>query len=130
MKAFRQSDGRHVCIGRYFASAKVAKATKSPTSRDLEWAAGFLEGEGSFLYNHNRKTLSNGRKKDTGTQEVSATQVHTSEPLNKLQALFGGTVRGEDWRVTGPRARGVMMTLYPLVSSRRKEQIRRALSEL
>lgn len=47
----------------------------------LAWAAGFVDGEGSFTL-HNNKTY----------PRLSATQAH-KEPLEKLQKLWGGTVR-------------------------------------
>jgi hypothetical protein len=102
------------------------KATEHPTTRDLEWAAGFLEGEGCFQLN------GMGRY----TQRVSAVQVQ-KQPIEKLQRLFGGTVKEMGarnnakahwrWSVYGGRARGVMMTLYTLMSPRRQTQIRAAL---
>ncbi len=95
-----------------------------PTARDLEWAAGFLEGEGCFR----RSWPGKG-----GTEHVSASQ-KIREPLEKLQTFFGGSI-GPDriggtyrWQVYGPRARGVSMTLYSLLSNRRQKQIRDALN--
>ena len=96
------------------------------TIRSLYWAAGFLEGEGSFPI------------RATGCECVSASQVQRA-PLDTLQSLFGGSVtlhRRNDpkrrrckqiynWRVTGPRARGLMLTLYSLMSPRRQAQITR-----
>ena len=102
----------------------TGKATVSPTTRDLEWAAGFLEGEGCFSKSH-----------------ASAIQVNP-EPIGRLMKLFGGSVlirwRGKDtrgykrqearvWSTSGARARGVMMTLYSLLTEKRKGQIREAL---
>src|SRR5437899_325842 len=93
----------------------IPKATSHPTARDLEWAAGFLEGEGSF-----------GKWGTTHT--VQAAQVN-QEPLLRIQTLFGGWVKPRKtmqpghqnawvWRVSGARARGIMMTLYSLLSER------------
>lgn len=87
---------------------------------DLGWAAGFLEGEGSFPAN---------------ATAVTACQKQR-EPLDRLRRLFGGRVywRPEGgtygiyaWYLHGPSARGVMMTLFSLMSPRRKAQIRGAL---
>lgn len=82
---------------------------------EIGWVAGFLEGEGSF----------------TGWTGVKAAQKQL-EPLERLQALFGGSLsrHGNDmhiWQLYGARARGLMMTLYSLMSPRRKEQIRKQL---
>lgn len=100
------------------------KAKKSPTYADISWAAGFIEGEGSF-----HLTAKGG--------QVSACQVNPG-PLDKLLELFGGSIHTEkrvqnkpnwkprlNWRTSGARARGIALTLYPLMSSRRQEQIRR-----
>lgn len=97
------------------------RAMVSPSTRDLEWAAGFLEGEGSFLRHHR------------GGHYVNASQVNP-EPVNRLKALFGGNItpvraKGRRaaygmWQVCGTRARGVAMTLYDLLSVKRQGQIR------
>lgn len=102
-------------------------ATVTPTIRDLEWAAGFLEGEGCF-------STCGGKYPSA---QVDAAQIQR-EPLERLQRLFGGRVsvmrQGTKpdasplwrWRVSGPRARGISMTLYSLMSTRRQGQIRDA----
>ena len=105
--------------------APTPRSTTTPTLRDLEWAAGFLEGEGHFgIYGNNGPG-------------VAATQT-SLEPLFRLQQLFGGTV-GEQkrkvinpkhnkawvWRAYGSRARGIALTLFSLLSQRRKDQISR-----
>jgi hypothetical protein len=109
-------------------SYKTPKAIVSPTVKDLYWIAGFLEGEGSFT--------------NTGHSErVSANQVQR-EPLERLQKFLGGTISfykygavtynsTKDglymWFTSGARARGIMMTIYSLMSLRRKEQIKNLL---
>lgn len=110
-------------------SVKASQASKTPSLRELEWAAGFLEGEGSF--NFDKQCLGRGR--------VGANQVN-KEPLEKLLTLFGGHIytrmpskngigkqQIHTWVVTGPRARGVMMTMYTLLSKRRQQQVKAAL---
>ena len=104
------------------------EATISPTIRDLEWAAGFLEGEGSFY----------GQEGKGGSQNVSANQVN-SEPLARLLMMFGGRLMSRPrttetsndywaWSATGPRARGIMLTLFLLLSKKRQDQITKALT--
>lgn len=109
------------------------KAAVQPTLRDLAWAAGFLEGEGSFSRT--------GRADGTGPsgERVTASQ-NNREPLDRLAALFGGQPRFVPnrknplskqpgiwrWEITGPRARGVAMTIYSLLSLQRRAQIRAA----
>lgn len=98
------------------------------TPRNIEWIAGFLEGEGAFgLSGPNRKSAL-----------VAAAQVQM-EPLERLMRMVGGNlhthtskkpnhqVQGR-WSLSGINAAGLMMTVYPLMSPRRKEQIRAALS--
>lgn len=102
------------------------KANASPSDRELWWLAGFLEGEGSFAATGGR-----GKKH---CEMVSARQVQR-EPLERVISLLGGRIYSHtpknpnaqpahDWVVSGSRARGVMFTLYPLLSPRRQEQIR------
>ena len=97
---------------------------------DLAWAAGFLEGEGSFM-------LWQGRPR------LKVSQVDR-EPLERLKRLFDGTIcedggprRKQDnprrqtmwyWSLTGERARAVMLAVQPFMSDRRKAQIAHALS--
>ncbi len=89
---------------------------------DLHWAAGFIDGEGSFT-------------RCGGTISVSASQ-NDKWHIEKLYALFKGNtnifshklIKGNDgvyhrWSVYGPRAAGVMMTLYSLLSPRRQAKI-------
>lgn len=103
-------------------NSSIHPAIRTPTQCDLGWAAGFLEGEGSFTCN--------------GTSErVTAPQVNP-EPLIQLLEIFGGKVTRAkrdtiwEWRVFGARARGVMLTLFPLLSEKRKQQIKNALKAL
>lgn len=95
------------------------------TLNELAWAAGFLEGEGSFS-----RTQRNHMR-------VCAEQT-TTEPLDRLLRLFGGSLhtgkkRSEKWNichswyVTSDRARGVVLTLYQFMSPRRRLQIRQML---
>jgi hypothetical protein len=103
--------------------------------KDIYWTAGFLEGEGTFIYNR--------RKAGGGSQMIIAAQ-KVIEPLERLQKLFGGTIhkskvsklrqlrKPDDfiyrWYTKAATSRGLMMTLYSLMSPKRQEQIRRALN--
>lgn len=128
-------------MGRPFGQIhkNTVMATKSPTSGDLYWAAGFLDGEGSFGRN--------GGASAPSTERVTASQ-SDRELLDRLSAMFGGAVKPHTfrnkaflgtkyeqlikpiwrWEVTGVLARGVMMTLYTLLSQRRKSAVRDALN--
>jgi hypothetical protein len=102
------------------------------STRDLEWAAGFLEGEGSFC---STSSVDKGRR--YYHERVICTQVD-SEPVDRLARLFGGRValspaRGNSkesfiWQVGGAKARGIMMTLFVLMTERRQQQIIKTLS--
>lgn len=102
----------------------VPVATSRPTVAQIAWAAGFLEGEGWFIL------------KGNGCSTVGCCQVN-EWPIILLVALFGGTVNRRQrptrtqpqfvWEAYGPRARGVAQTVYPFMSPRRQEQIRKAL---
>lgn len=120
--------GNTNCLG--LESKNTKKAIKFPTLRDIEWAAGFCEGEACFT-------------KAGRTQAVLLPQTRSREPLQKMLDLFGGTIRkvksqknrkfgikgkaSELWSIHGSRARGFMMTVYTLMSPRRQKQIRKAL---
>ena len=100
------------------------EATEHPTMRDIAWAAGVFEGEGSISF-------------ERGSQRC---QVAQKEPwlLERLKALFGGTIvehintvtpsgrpsYRSDWKISGARARGFLMTMYPFLSPRRQARIR------
>jgi hypothetical protein len=101
----------------------------------IEWTAGFLEGEGSFFLN---------RKKNSRPQVVvKATQIEP-ECLLRLQKLYGGSVVWDrrrrasarsskplrEWRLTGAKAYSLMQALYPLMSEKRRGQIRAVMDEI
>jgi hypothetical protein len=97
--------------------------------RDIAWAAGFIEGEGSF-YDSPGKTSPSAR----GRTSLSASQV---DPwcLSRLVDIFGGVIYGPwpnggmgkrsiyRWNTWGSRAIGIMMTIYSFMSPRRQSQI-------
>ena len=104
------------------------RATTRPQVKDLAWAAGFIEGEGTFT------TCDRGPRTNL-LLKLSVTQVQR-EPLDRLARYFGGRIRCVDdgrpgclprheWYVTGARARGVTMTLYAWLSPRRRMQVLR-----
>ncbi len=93
---------------------------------DIAWAAGFLEGEGCFRWSH-------------GAVRVSAIQVQR-EPLERLRRLVGGRIQDvpkpklsarwgwkrqpyATWYVGCVASVGLMLTLFSLLSPRRKEQV-------
>lgn len=103
-----------------------AECTPKISLVQLAWAAGFLEGEGSFNCNH-------------GSAVVQASQVQR-EPLDRLRTLFGGSIWSKKpvgvgkqdiwvWYLTTSRSAQVMMTLYAFMSPRRKTQIEQALAK-
>jgi len=105
-------------------------AQVKPSSKDIAWAAGLIEGEGAFDTRRN-----DGR----AGCAIRVAQVN-QEPLLRLQKLFGGSIkqkkahstRANDygvWGVSGPRARGIAMTIYTFMSEKRREQLRALLSD-
>jgi hypothetical protein len=97
------------------------------TSRDLEWVAGFIEGEGNFSFA--QKCI-----------RIAVCQVQ-KWPLDKMQTILGGHVwfmqprkRGKEqdiykWSLAGSNAAGLCMTLYPLMSPKRQGQIKEVLAK-
>jgi hypothetical protein len=106
-------------------SPKTPKAVLTPTIRDIAWAAGLFEGEGCAIY----------------ASQTTRLSVSQNDPwiLETLALLFGGRIQKRRsrnklsdnaqwaWTVSGARARGVGMTIYPLLSPRRQAQMRKAL---
>lgn len=109
--------------------------------QELYWAAGFLEGEGSFMCRERERVDVRGRKNKRnhgGHPIITCVQVQ-KQPLERLQKVIGGHIKLKPARpnsstqaawllsVTGPQAPAWMMTLWTLMSPRRREQIERAL---
>ena len=97
-----------------------------PTSGDLRWLAGLLEGEGHFGF-HNRKA------------QVSL-QMTDRDVVERAAKIIGQRVNGPYYDTRAPRrkpywatscvagkAAGLMMTLYRDLGERRRESIRAAL---
>ena len=89
---------------------------------EVKWAAGFLEGEGGFVTHQNGTSFT-----------MSAVQLER-EPLERLQRLFGGYLKGyinkrgtlvHRWTVNGAHAIAVGFMIFSDMSLRRKSQIRR-----
>lgn len=95
------------------------------TSQQIAWAAGIFEGEGSCGWTSRHKNC----------QEVMVLQ---KDPwiLYELARVFGfgkvsarknyGPIGNGDyrWRISGPNARGFLMTIYTFLSPRRREQVK------
>jgi len=85
----------------------------------LVWTAGFVEGEGyPYFYR--------------GGLAVTVTQ-KDHEPANRCHSWWGGSIypikggRYLRWALSGSNAAGLMMMMYPFLSSRRKDQIKVAI---
>src|SRR5205809_7060859 len=103
-------------LGQEWASTHTAST--SPTPNELHWAAGFLEGEGTFGFRG-------------ATAAIHAPQTDNRVPLRRRLALFGGSITthrqgssrrravrpsdGERWTVSAAEVRDEMMTLYPML---------------
>jgi len=116
-------------------SPKLAP-TEHPTTKDIAWAAGIFEGEG---------TCSAPRKYMPEDTKRGGTVVMVSQKerwiLDRLRALFGGRVREyrarahkytneyrmyHRWDLHGARARGFLMTIWLFLSPRRRLQAQAA----
>ena len=110
--------------------------------QELYWAAGFLEGEGSFMCTPRGRLWVSGRtnKRNHGGHPIITCVQVQKQPLERLQKVIGGHIKLKPARqnsntqaawllnVTGPQAPAWMMTLWTLMSPRRREQIERALA--
>lgn len=107
-------------------------------TNELHWVAGFLEGEGAFMCHNHRRP----QQKVTypyWVPIVDAVQVNR-EPIERLQATFGGRIvslaknrngnrqQAYSWRLHGRRAIAFMMTMWTLMSGRRRAQIETAIA--
>jgi hypothetical protein len=101
---------------------------------EIGWIAGFLEGEGCF------QVL--GRKNKT--PRIDTCQVDIG-PIDRLHDRFGGHMWQEDrggvygrytgnrqplwkWYITGSPAIQIMMTIWPLVGIKRREEIEKVIA--
>ena len=94
---------------------------------EIYWAAGFVEGEGSF------SSAAPGKQGNSASVRVGQTQL---QPLERLRALWGGSIYRMkpniglrrrplwQWAISGRTAAGVAMLLYVLMSPARQVQIR------
>lgn len=93
--------------------------------RDLAWVAGFVEGEGCFAWNGKSPRLTvTGTDPDVMGRFASITKRRVRGPIEK-----GGN-RKQQYVVDvyGPVAAGWMMTLLPMLGSRRKRRAIEVLS--
>lgn len=111
---------------------------------ELARASGFLEGEGCFYVNVNANRGKTGRAQYT-RWNITAAQKER-EPLERLQRLFGGNIHlvirhaheyaGREiketqvyrWSLEGGKVIQVEMTLYTLMSTRRREAIKKTIA--
>ena len=97
----------------------------------IEWLAGLLEGEGSFHTSINRagaRPRISVAMTDKDVMERVARELETKVlgpyphgPDGKYQPMYNVAVAGK-------RALGVMLTLYPEMGQRRRQQIKAVLS--
>lgn len=110
---------------RGWSKPSTPTATVTPTSKDLHWLAGILEGEGYFTC--------------SPTSQLVGCEMTDKDILQKIQTFFGGTIDPKPrkrnngkpiyrWRAYGTRARGIMLTLYSLLGVRRQKQIKLAMN--
>lgn len=135
-KGVRKGEPQKWILGHRSRMSRVLRArprlaaTKSPTNLEIAWAAGLYEGEGT--------AVSTAGRYHNGT--AASVSQKDQWVLYRLQELFGGSVRQHPehtfpsqhraaistWRLSGQRAHGFLMTIFPFLSPRRKAQILRA----
>lgn len=114
---------------------KAKKSTIQPVIRDIAWAAGIYEGEGSCsIHQAGSKLKADGRKYHALHARVSQKEGWLVE---RFQTLFGGTTNHRiqagqpiyTWTASGPRAVGFLLTIFSFMSPRRKGQIKEAIMQ-
>lgn len=101
--------------------------------KELYWAGGFIEGEGSFS-----STLVSPSGIPNWRIMIGVVQVQR-QPLERLMGIFGGSIGIKShaegnhqktfvWYISGRRAAGIAMTLWSIFSPRRREQVEIMLS--
>lgn len=104
---------------------------------DIKWqyyVAALLEGEGSFFEYNAKYKMSSGEVKLSHITYVRITQKHVWV-LNKMIRMFNphGHIakhpNGWLWTVTGSTARGILLTIYYLLSPHRKNKARKAMND-
>jgi len=97
----------------------------SVTTRQIAWLAGFLEGEGYFGQPHNPLFFAaDSTDRDVIGQMARLLGVKVYGPYTNGTSK-NGTPHKLKYRaqVNGKTAAGWMMTLYPLLGTRRREQV-------
>lgn len=119
-EAIRRGRLRYLVANAY---QQRTRPTERPTLLQIAWAAGVYEGEGSCNASGTSSTRVGVGQKDPWL-------------CDRMRALFGGgvgqtlrngftpNVRYWQWTLSGARARGFLMTIYPFLSPRRQRQIR------
>lgn len=103
---------------------------------DVAWAAGFLDGEGTYAYGQYSSRGRLYRK-----LKISCAQV-PREPLDKLQALFGGKVYGPygpykgnrqpyyQWHMEGHlRVQAAIAAMHSFMTQPKRDQAEQALRD-
>ncbi len=110
-----------VVTGRQF-NCIVKEAIEHPSIKDIYWAAAIVEGEGCIIFGKGKYISVSVYQKDTWI-------------LHKLTRMFGGSIyyRKQDerrfgkcdslWRVSGPRGRGFIMTIFSILSPNKQKRV-------
>ena len=101
------------------------------TTKDLYWLAGLLEGEGSFDYQCRESEQRHGRPRIqfASTDHDIAVRVAAlfKKRVNGPYRAYGGQLNKKPMYkvlLSGPRAVGLMFTLWSILGTRRREQIK------
>ena len=103
-----------------------------PTLRDVAWAAGIYEGEGSISRNRNGGITAKLSQRDGWLPrrmlELFGGAAKEYGPYGPYAAGFTRQAQTIwQWNLCGPRAWGFLLTIYAYLSPRRRSQIKKAL---
>ena len=99
-------------------------------TKDIYWLAGLLEGDGSFS-NSNGSPHIQLSMADVDVVKRAQRALRAKRVRSYSRQRHDGRTGPTHWhetRITGTRAAGWMMTLYPLMGQRRQARIRELLA--
>ena len=107
-------------------SKSTFKAIVHPTIQDIYFAAGVWFGEGTCGQTRHGSAMANVDQVDPWITCWMIERFGGSKKAHHHKLVSGNGINHR-WTVYGARARGFLMTIYKLMSPKRKTQIRKAL---
>lgn len=97
-----------------------------PTTKNIAWLAGFLEGEGCFYYSKTPVIILSSTDLDVVEKAASILRIKRIKPHIPTQQQLGSKTQHKI-KMTGSSAAAWMQTLYVLLGTRRQSKIREVL---